>query len=117
MILQAKSYHGDVSVSNIDGAFDLTAQYGSVKLQVNKLLPFPTEDEDTKERYELSTTAEEEDGSEGVREDIPRRGTGSRAVAPKGHIAAVVDPEVSSLSSGNDVFYIYIYIYILMVCN
>lgn len=71
--LQAHSESGNVSVSGIDGSFDLHADKGSIRLQINKLYPAPD--------YAMAS----------------RDRTGSHATAPEGHIAAVVDPEVRAL--------------------
>lgn len=150
-IIQAVSLAGNVSVSSIDGSFDLVAEHGSIKLQVNQLLPFPTggaietsyDGSDMKstplaqvvhavdaenrssvagdnpvepglhatveaglehrrsQKHECVGDATPQDSHAamfGVEHTVdvaaPRR-FGSRAYAPKGHITAIVDPEVS----------------------
>lgn len=157
---QAVSLHGNVSVSSIDGSFDLFAEHGSIKLQVNKLLPFSSRgateqsgsgsggdmksaplaqvvhavDADGRNngdsmpsadptgpglhatvegglahrrnhRLECAGDATPADSSAvkfGVEHTVDvaaQRRLGSRAFAPKGHITAIVDPEVSTPGS------------------
>jgi hypothetical protein len=96
MIFQAVSWKGNVSVSNIDGAFDVHAEHGSVKLQVNKLLPFTSAPQGSGHH---GNAQDHSSGGSGAHAGLHRaepshRGKGSRAVAVKGHITAVVDPEV-----------------------
>jgi hypothetical protein len=98
------SWKGNVSVSNIDGAFDVRAEHGSIKLQVNKLLPFTDAPQGslyhpTQEHNSSSNNSGGSGGSGGVHAGLQsvehaHRGKGSRATAVKGHITAVVDPEV-----------------------
>ena len=71
-----------MSVSGIDGSFDIHAARGTVRLQVNKLYPSRQHHSDT----DTSISA-----GDGEKEMISR---GSYASAPEGHIIAVVDPEV-----------------------
>jgi hypothetical protein len=100
MDIQAVSWKGNVSVSNIDGAFDVRAEHGSIKLQVNKLLPFTDAPQGgLHQPTQAHNSSSSSSGSGGVHAGLQsvehaHRGKGSRATAVKGHITAVVDPEV-----------------------
>lgn len=78
-------------MSGIDGSFDIHAERGTVRLQVNKLYP------SRQEHHTSDLTGNDGGGSEsdnvigGSKERVSR---GSYASAPEGHIIAVVDPEV-----------------------
>ena len=80
--MQALSTKGNVSVSGIDGSFDIHAARGTVRLQVNKLYP---------SRQQGNDIAPSNSTGDGEKERVSR---GSYASAPEGHIIAVVDPEV-----------------------
>ena len=74
-----------MSVSGIDGSFDIHAARGTVRLQVNKLYP-------SRQHHSDSSSDVSNSAGDGEKERVSR---GSYASAPEGHIIAVVDPEVS----------------------
>jgi hypothetical protein len=78
LVAQAYSELGNISVSGVDGSFDILADRGTVRLQVNKLYPAKQHQIPGEDMY--------------LEKDSPR---GSYASAPEGHIIAVVDPEVN----------------------